>query len=156
MKENMKTKKTKSLFTYGIEHREVIGYSMDKDKTPLYRVTRILPKKKTNYKSIFRVSMVLLLLICGAVFLAGCSTTPIVDSRGKSSANIEGTAERYHDDYYTCVSIVDDNTNDFVDTSKVVYNKLRWRVLWLSPKLQTKQDLVNNCLEGRGYSVLNK
>ena len=129
---------------------------MDKDKTPLYRVTRILPKKKTNYKSIFRVSMVLLLLICGAVFLAGCSTTPIVDSRGKSSANIEGTAERYHDDYYTCVSIVDDNTNDFVDTSKVVYNKLRWRVLWLSPKLQTKQDLVNNCLEGRGYSVLNK
>ena len=151
-----KAKKSKVLFTYGIEHREVIGYSMDKDKTPLYRVTRILPKKKTNYKSIFRVSMVLLLLICGAVFLAGCSTTPIVDSRGKSSANIEGTAERYHDDYYTCVSIVDDNTNDFVDTSKVVYNKLRWRVLWLSPKLQTKQDLVNNCLEGRGYSVLNK
>ena len=152
----MKTKKSKSLFPYGIEHREVIGYSMDKDKTPLYRVTRILPKKKTNYKSIFRVSMVLLLLICGAVFLAGCSTTPIVDSRGKSSANIDGTADRYHDDYYTCVSIVDDNTNDFVDTSKVVYNKLRWRVLWLSPKLQTKQDLVNNCLEGRGYSVLNK
>ena len=151
-----KAKKSKTLFPYGIEHREVIGYSMDKDKTPLYRVTRILPKKKTNYKSIFRVSMVLLLLICGAVFLAGCSTTPIVDSRGKSSANIEGTAERYHDDYYTCVSIVDDNTNDFVDTSKVVYNKLRWRVLWLSPKLQTKQDLVNNCLEGRGYSVLNK
>ena len=152
----MKNKKSKSLFPYGIEHREVIGYSMDKDKTPLYRITRILPKKKTNYKSIFRVSMVLLLLICGAVFLAGCSTTPIVDSRGKSSANIEGTAERYHDDFYTCVSIVDDNTNDFVDTSKVVYNKLRWRVLWLSPKLQTKQDLVNNCLEGRGYSVLNK
>ena len=152
----MKDKKYKGLFPYGVEHREVIGYSMDKDKTPLYRITRILPKKKTNYKSIFRVSMVLLLLICGAVFLAGCSTTPIVDSRGKSSANIEGTAERYHDDYYTCVSIVDDNTNDFVDTSKVVYNKLRWRVLWLSPKLQTKQDLVNNCLEGRGYSVLNK
>ena len=152
----MKNKKSKTLFPYGIEHREVIGYSMDKDKTPLYRVTRILPKKKTNYKSIFRVSMVLLLLICGAVFLAGCSTTPIVDSRGKSSANIEGTAERYHDDYYTCVSIVNDNTNAFVDTSKIVYNKLRWRVLWLSPKLQTKNDLVNNCLEGRGYSVLNK
>ena len=152
----MKKNKKSNLFPYGIEHREVIGYSMDKDKTPLYRVTRVLPKKKTNYKSIFRVLIVLLLLICGAVFLAGCSTTPIVDSRGKSSANIEGTAERYHDDYYTCVSIVDDNTNVFVDTSKVVYNKLRWRVLWLSPKLQTKQDLVNNCLEGRGYSVLNK
>ena len=151
-----KDKKTSKLFPYGIEHREVIGYSTDGEKTPLYRVKRILPKEKPRFRWLFRVSMILLLLICGAVFLAGCSTTPIVDSRGKSSANIEGTAERYHDDYYTCVSIVDDNTNAFVDTSKVVYNKLRWRVLWLSPKLQTKQDLVNNCLEGRGYSVLNK
>ena len=151
-----KDKKTSKLFPYGIEHREVIGYSTDGEKTPLYRIKRILPKEKPRYRWLFRVSMILLLLICGAVFLAGCSTTPIVDSRGKSSANIEGTAERYHDDYYTCVSIVDDNTNAFVDTSKVVYNKLRWRVLWLSPKLQTKRDLVNNCLEGRGYSVLNK
>ena len=151
-----KTKKSKVLFPYGIEHREVIGYSMDKDKTPLYRVTRVLPKKKTNYKSIFRVSMVLLLLICGAVFLAGCSTTPIVDSRGKSSANVEGTAERYHDDYYTCKSLVEDNTNAFVDKSKVVYNSFRWRVLWLSPKLDTRQNLINNCLEGRGYNVINK
>ena len=151
-----KTKKSKVLFPYGIEHREVIGYSMDKDKTPLYRVTRILPKKKTNYKSIFRVSMVLLLLICGAVFLAGCSTTPIVDSRGKSSANIEGTAERFHDDYYTCKSLVEDNTSAFVDKSKVLYNSFRFRVLWLSPKLDTRQDLINNCLTGRGYNVINK
>ena len=90
------------------------------------------------------------------MLLAGCGTTPIVDSRGKSSANIEGNAERYHDDYYTCVDLVNDHTNMVVDKSKVVYNKLRWRVLWLSPKLQTKQDLINNCLEGRGYNVLNK
>ena len=151
-----KAKKSKTLFPYGIEHREIIGYSTDGERTPLYKVTRILPKKKTNYKSIFRVSMVLLLLICGAVFLAGCSTTPIVDSRGKSSANIEGTAERYHDDYYTCKSIVEDNTNALVDKSKAVYNGLRWRVLWLSPKLKTRQDLINVCLEGRGYNVINK
>ena len=111
----MKDKKYKGLFPYGVEHREVIGYSTDGKRTPLYRIKRVLPKKKTNYKSIFRVSIVLLLLICGAVFLAGCSTTPIVDSRGKSSANIEGTAERYHDDYYTCKSLVEDNTNAFVD-----------------------------------------
>lgn len=150
----MKNKKNK-LFPYGVEHREVIGYSMDKDKTPLYRVTRIMPKEKSRYRWLFRVSIVLL-LICGVMFLAGCSTTPIVDSRGKSSANIEGNAERYHDDYYTCVALVDDHTNKVVDTSKVVYNKLRWRVLWLSPKLNTKQDLINNCLEGRGYNVLNK
>ncbi len=151
-----KNKKPKNLFPYGIEHREVIGYSIDKDKTPLYRITRVLPKKKTNYKSYFRVLIVLLLLICGAVFLAGCSTTPIVDSRGKSSANIEGTAERYHDDYYTCKSLVEDNTSAFVDKSKVLYNGFRWRVLWLSPKLETRQDLINNCLEGRGYNVINK
>ena len=153
----MKDKKSKGLFPYGIEHREVIGYSIDKDKTPLYRVTRVLPKKKTNFKWYFRVLIVLLLLICGAVFLAGCSTTPpLVDSRGKSSANIEGTAERYHDDYYTCKSLVEDNTSAFVDKSKVLYNSFRWRVLWLSPKLETRQDLINNCLEGRGYNVINK
>ena len=152
----MKDKKYKGLFPYGVEHREVIGYSTDGKRTPLYRIKRVLPKKKTNYKSLFRVLIVLLLLICGAVFLAGCSTTPIVDSRGKSSANIEGTAERYHDDYYTCKSLVEDNTNALVDKSKAVYNGLRWRVLWLSPKLKTRQDLINVCLDGRGYNVINK
>ena len=90
------------------------------------------------------------------MLLASCTTAPIVDSRGKSSANIEGNAERYHDDYYTCVDLVKDHTNMVVDKSKVVYNTLRWRVLWLSPKLKTRQDLINNCLEGRGYNVLNK
>jgi hypothetical protein len=33
-------------------------------------------------------------------FLGGCSTMPIVDSRGKSSANIKGDMNRFHDDYY--------------------------------------------------------
>ncbi len=152
----MKNKKRNKLFPYGIEHREVIGYSTDGKRTPLYRVKRILPNERPRYRWLFRVIIILLLLICGAVFLAGCSTTPIVDSRGKSSANIEGTAERYHDDYYTCKSLVEDNTNAFVDKSKVVYNGFRWRVLWLSPKLDTRQDLINNCLEGRGYNVINK
>ena len=152
----MKDKKYKGLFPYGVEHREVIGYSTDGKRTPLYRIKRVLPKKKTTNKSFFRVSIVLLLLICGAVFLAGCSTTPIVDSRGKSSANIEGTAERYHDDYYTCKSLVEDNTNGIFDKTKVLYNGLRWRVLWLSPELDTRQTFINNCLEGRGYNVINK
>ena len=90
------------------------------------------------------------------MLLANCSTAPIVDSRGKSSANIEGNAERYHDDYYTCKSLVNDNTNVVLDKGKTIYNTLRWRVLWLSPKIDTRQDLINNCLEGRGYNVLNK
>ena len=89
-------------------------------------------------------------------FLVGCSTMPIVDSRGKSSANVKGDMNRYHDDYYTCKSLVEDNTNYVWDKSKVVYNNLRWRVLWLSPKVKTRQDFLNNCLEGRGYNVINK
>ena len=46
-----KAKKSKVLFPYGIEHREVIGYSTDGKKTPLYRIKRILPKKRTTNKS---------------------------------------------------------------------------------------------------------
>ena len=46
-----KDKKNK-LFPYGIEHREVIGYSTDGERTPIYRVKRILPpEKKFNLKS---------------------------------------------------------------------------------------------------------
>jgi len=153
----MKKNKKSNLFPYGVEHREVIGYSTDGKRTPLYRIKRVLPKsKKFNLKYYFRLIIVLLLL-CGAMMLlANCSTAPIVDSRGKSSANIEGNAERYHDDYYTCKSLVNDNTNVVLDKGKTIYNTLRWRVLWLSPKIDTRQDLINNCLEGRGYNVLNK
>ena len=153
----MKKNKKSNLFPYGVEHREVIGYSTDGKRTPLYRIKRVLPKnKKFNLKYYFRLIIVLLLL-CGAMMLlANCSTAPIVDSRGKSSANIEGNAERFHDDYYTCQSLVKDNTNIVLDKGKTVYNSLRWRVLWLSPKLNTRQDLINNCLTGRGYNVLNK
>ena len=153
----MKKNKKNNLFPYGVEHREVIGYSTDGKRTPLYRIKRVLPKnKKFNLKYYFRLIIVLLLL-CGAMMLlANCSTAPIVDSRGKSSANIEGNAGRYHDDYYTCKSLVNDNTNVVLDKGKTIYNTLRWRVLWLSPKLTTRQDLINNCLTGRGYNVLNK
>lgn len=88
--------------------------------------------------------------------LVGCSTAPIVDSRGKSSANIKGDMNRYHDDLYTCKSLVEDETNFVLEQGKIMYNFLRFKVLWLSPKAQTRRDLLNNCLEGRGYSILNK
>ena len=89
-------------------------------------------------------------------FIGGCSTMPIVDSRGKSSANIKGDMNRFHDDYYTCKSLVEDNTSYVFDKSKVVYNSIRWRVLWLSPKVNTRKDFINRCLEGRGYNVINR
>ena len=77
-------------------------------------------------------NIIIVLSLVGIIgLLSSCSSTPIVDSRGKSSANIKGDMNRFHDE-------------------------LRFKVLWLSPKAQTNQDLINNCLEGRGYSVLNK
>ena len=98
----------------------------------------------------------LIFTLLSAVVIGGCSTMPIVDSRGKSSANIKGDMNRFHDDYYTCKSLVQDQTSYVLDKSKAVYNGLRWRVLWLSPKANTRKDFVNRCLEGRGYNVINR
>ena len=98
----------------------------------------------------------LIFTLLSIAFIGGCSTMPIVDSRGKSSANIKGDMNRFHDDYYTCKSLVEDQTSYVWDKSKAVYNNLRWRVLWLSPKANTRKDFVNRCLEGRGYNVINK
>ena len=109
--------------------------------------------KKNVYRVIMNKYLPILILL---VALSGCSSTPIVDSRGKSSANIKGDMNRFHDDLFTCKDLVKDQTNMFWNGSKIVYNMLRFKVLWLSPKAQTNQDLINNCLEGRGYSVLNK
>ncbi len=98
----------------------------------------------------------LIFTLLSAVVIGGCSTMPMVDSRGKSSANIQGDMNRFHDDYYTCKSLVEDQTSYVWDKSKAVYNNLRWRVLWLSPKVNTRRDFINRCLEGRGYNVINK
>ena len=123
----------------------------------LRHILKSTPKRYTFWNTNMRFKILViclsaLLLIC----LSSCSTKPIVDSRGKSSANIEGDMNRYHDDLYTCEALVKDETSFLVEAGKIVYNSLRWRVLWLSPKLQTRQDYINNCLEGRGYNVVNK
>ena len=98
----------------------------------------------------------LIFTLLTATFIGGCSTMPIVDSRGKSSANIKGDMNRFHDDYYTCKNFVEDQTNYGWDIGKYIYNFLRFKVLWLSPKLDTRKDYINRCLEGRGYNVINK
>ena len=109
-------------------------------------------------KNIYPIKNIIIVLsLVGIIgLLSSCSSTPIVDSRGKSSANIKGDMNRFHDDLFTCKDLVADQTNPLWNVSKIVYNTLRFKVLWLSPKAQTNQDLINNCLEGRGYSVLNK
>ena len=117
----------------------------------------ILEASKYNRKSYFKIKItIVFLLLGGLVLLSSCSSTPIVDSRGKSSANIKGDMNRYHDDLFTCRDLVKDETNFVLEQGKIVYNLLRFKVLWLSPKAQTRRDLINNCLEGRGYNVLNK
>jgi|TARA_Y100000593_G_C4190454_1_gene276605 hypothetical protein len=146
----MKKKKHK-YFPYGIiKQPPISGWSPTNRKNPIR--FNSYEKKQKSWPYILGIIFLLILMH----FIGGCSHTPIVDSRGKSSANIEGDMERYHDDLYTCKDIADDHTNSVTNASKKVYNAFRWRVLWLSPKLKTKDDLVNNCLEGRGYSVLNK
>ena len=117
----------------------------------------ILQASKYNRKSYFKIKVtIVFLLLGGLALLSSCSSTPIVDSRGKSSANIKGDMNRFHDDLYTCRDLVKDETNFVLEQGKIVYNLLRFKVLWLSPKAQTRRDLINNCLEGRGYNVLNK
>ncbi len=149
----MKNNKSK-LFPYGYMSSQIKGYC-PRTKKPIFEYIHTLPKRKTYYRTCCKISIILLLL-CISILVFGCSSQPIVDSRGKSSANIQVNMDRYHDDYYTCESLVKDNTNIVLDKTKTVYNGLRWRLLWLSPKLRTRQDLINNCLEGRGYNVLNK
>lgn len=146
----MKKKKHK-YFPYGyLKVPPISGWSPTNRDKPI-RFNNY-EKKQKNWPYILGIIILLILMY----FIGGCSHTPIVDSRGKSSANIEGDMNRFHDDLYTCKDIADDHTNSITNTSKKVYNAFRWRVLWLSPKLKTKDDLVNNCLEGRGYNVLNK
>ena len=147
-------KKRSKLFPYGYMSQHIKGYCV-RTKQPVYEYYHNLPKQKTYFRFYFRV-IIISLLLCVAMAVMGCSNAPIVDSRGKSSANINGDMNRYHDDLYTCQDIVKDNTNALLDKGKVVYNGFRWRILWLSPKLQTRQDLINNCLEGIGYNVINK
>jgi len=113
-------------------------------------------RKKNKGVVLFSKVLVTMLLLVALGFMFSCSTTPIVDSRGKSSANIKGDMNRYHDDLHTCKSIVADNTSYIWDKGKAFYNLMRFKVLWLSPKAQTRTDMLYNCLEGRGYNVINK
>ena len=127
------------------------------NKNILRHIKNATPKKYTfwNTDKHFKISFIFLLLIL-ILILSGCSSMPIVDSRGKSAANIKGDMNRFHDDYFTCKSLVELETNTVLDYGKILYNSMRWRVLWLSPKINTRSDLINNCLEGRGYNVINK
>lgn len=95
------------------------------------------------------------IIIIFLLSLAGCATTPVIDSRG-GSGNIEHNAERQHDDLYTCMAIAETQTNDFLEISKKGVNWIiRPKTLWLMPKLtDSKKEIIGNCMQGRGHQIL--
>ena len=95
------------------------------------------------------VKIIILLLA-----LTGCAYSPVIDSRGNNGKNV---AYRLTDDMQTCKSIAKQNTNNFIESYKAVYNYyFRPAVLWLPDKMEFKyKHLVKNCLTNRGHSVLD-
>ena len=99
----------------------------------------------------------ILLIMLSLSLLQACSYRPIIDSNGRSGTFNNSTAENITSDIIICEQLAKNNTNDLVESYKVVHNwYLRPSTLWLMPKAEyTNQKLVRNCLTKRGHSVLN-
>jgi len=95
------------------------------------------------------------ILVC--TLLNGCAYKPIIDSSGRSGTFNKSTAENITNDIILCQKLAKENTNQLVESYKVVHNwYLRPGVLWLMPKAEyTNNKLVRNCLKGRGHNVIN-
>jgi len=99
----------------------------------------------------------ILLIMLSVSLLQACSYRPIIDSNGRSGTFNNSTAENITNDILLCEELAKKNTNDLVESYKVVHNwYLRPGVLWLMPKAEyTNNKLVRNCLKGRGHNVIN-
>ena len=99
----------------------------------------------------------ILLTMLSMTLLQACSYKPIIDSNGRSGTFNNSTAENITNDILLCEELAKKNTNDLVESYKVVHNwYLRPGVLWLMPKAEyTNNKLVRNCLKGRGHNVIN-
>ena len=78
------------------------------------------------------------ILLCGLCYLLlqGCTFKPIIDSNGRSGTFNNSTAENITNDIILCQELAKKNTNDLVESYKVVHNwYLRPSTLWLMPKL---------------------
>jgi hypothetical protein len=89
--------------------------------------------------------------------LQGCAYKPIIDSNGRSGTFNEDKANQITNDIILCEQIAEKNTNQVVESYKVVHNwYLRPSTLWLMPKAEyTRKKLIRNCLINRGHSLLN-
>ena len=99
----------------------------------------------------------ILLIAIAVTFLNACAYKPIIDSSGRSGTFNKSTAENITNDIILCQKLAKENTNQLVESYKVVHNwYLRPGVLWLMPKAEyTNNKLVRNCLKGRGHNVIN-
>ena len=102
----------------------------------------------------FRLSATIILMM----LLSNCAYKPIIDTKGRSGSFDFSRAEELTDDLQSCEYQAKANTNSVLEISKKTYNLLlRPKLLWLSPKAEDKyKQITVNCLEGRGFSVLNK
>ena len=99
----------------------------------------------------------ILLIMLSVSLLQACTYRPIIDSSGRSGTFNNSTAENITNDIILCQELAKKNTNDLVESYKVVHNwYLRPSTLWLMPKAEyTNNKLVRNCLKGRGHNVIN-
>ena len=99
------------------------------------------------------------ILLCGllATLLQACAYKPIIDTAGRSGTFDNDRANQITNDIILCEELAKKNTNDLVESYKVVHNwYLRPSTLWLMPKAEyTNQKLIRNCLTNRGHSVIN-
>ena len=99
----------------------------------------------------------ILLIMLSLSLLQACSYRPIIDTAGRSGTFNNSTAENITNDIILCQELAKENTNQLVESYKVVHNwYLRPGVLWLMPKAEyTNKKLIKNCLTNRGHSVIN-
>ena len=96
------------------------------------------------------------LLLC--TFLANCAYNPKVDTVGRSGTFDKSRAEQLTNDLVICRELVDSNVNYFVEGYAYVHNwVIRPQTLFIVPKMEYKEKkYMDNCLSGRGHSVINK
>ena len=97
--------------------------------------------------------MKVILLLLLTAFLSSCSSKIIHDPRGSKG---EEVSMRYLDDKYSCEQLARENTNNVVEGYKVIHNwYIRPSFLFLIDKMEYSYDnLVKECLRGRGHSIL--
>jgi len=99
-----------------------------------------------------------LILIASSLLLANCAYNPKVDTVGRSGTFDKSRAEQLTNDLVICRNIVDENVNYFVEGYAYVHNwVIRPQTLFIVPKMEYKEKkYMDNCLTGRGHSIINK